>query len=95
MVDIFHGAPKTCPIFKLSVVLPPSGKISAGAHGRNRLSCLSMFAHNLLQSCFCIDDQLDLELDQSLHLLMRSNVLTKIWLRHMDMFLPFVSDVCT
>ena len=29
-----HGAPKTCQLFKVSVVLPPSGKISAGAHAR-------------------------------------------------------------
>ena len=33
MVDILYGAPKTCRLFKVSVILPPSGKISAGAHG--------------------------------------------------------------
>ena len=31
-VDFLYGAPKTCQLFKASVVLPPSGKISAGAH---------------------------------------------------------------
>ena len=34
MVDFLYGAPKTCQLFKVSVVLPPSGKMSAGAHGR-------------------------------------------------------------
>ena len=33
MVDFLYGAPKTCQLFKVSVVLPPYGKISAGAHG--------------------------------------------------------------
>ena len=32
-VDLLYGAPKTCRLFKVSVILPPSGKISAGAHG--------------------------------------------------------------
>ena len=32
MVDFLYGAPKTCRLFKVSVILPPSGKISAGAH---------------------------------------------------------------
>ena len=32
MVDFLYGAPKTCRLFKVSVTLPPSGKISAGAH---------------------------------------------------------------
>ena len=32
MVDFSYGAPKTCQLFKVSVILPPSGKISAGAH---------------------------------------------------------------
>ena len=32
MVDFLYGAPKTCQFFKVLVVLPPSGKISAGAH---------------------------------------------------------------
>ena len=35
MVDFLYGAPKTCRLFKVSVILPPSGKISAGAHGTN------------------------------------------------------------
>ena len=34
MVDFAYGAPKTCKLFKVSVVLPPPlWKISAGAHG--------------------------------------------------------------
>ena len=33
MVNFLYGAPKTCHLFKVSLVLPPSGKISAGAHG--------------------------------------------------------------
>ena len=32
VVDFLYGAPKTCRLLKLSVILPPSGKISAGAH---------------------------------------------------------------
>ena len=32
MVDFWYGAPKTCRFFNVLVVLPPSGKISAGAH---------------------------------------------------------------
>ena len=36
MVDFLYGAPKTCQLFKVSVVLPPSGKISAGAHGQHQ-----------------------------------------------------------
>ena len=28
-----YGAPKKCQIFKVLVVLPPSGKIPAGAYG--------------------------------------------------------------
>ena len=32
MVDFLYGAPKMCQLFKVLVVLPPSGKISAGAH---------------------------------------------------------------
>ena len=32
MVDYLYGAPKTCRLSKVSVTLPPSGKISAGAH---------------------------------------------------------------
>ena len=32
MVDFLYGAPKTCRLFKVSVILPPSGKISTGAH---------------------------------------------------------------
>ena len=32
MIDFLYGAPKTCQLFKVTVVLPPSGKISAGAH---------------------------------------------------------------
>ena len=35
MVDFLYGAPKTCQLFETSVVLPPSGKISAGAHAYN------------------------------------------------------------
>ena len=42
-VDFLYGAPKTCRLFKVSVILPPSGKISAGAHGYSanmtRLQC--------------------------------------------------------
>ena len=37
MVIILYGAPKTCQLFKVSVVLPPSGKISAGAHVRKSI----------------------------------------------------------
>ena len=36
MVDLLYGALKTCQLFKVSVVLPPSGKFFAGAHGRVR-----------------------------------------------------------
>ena len=32
MIDFLYSAPKTCQVFKTSVVLPPSGKISTGAH---------------------------------------------------------------
>ena len=32
---------KTCRLFKVSVTLPPSGKISAGAHEPNRPRCAS------------------------------------------------------
>ena len=35
MVDSVYGARKTCQFFNVSVVLPPSGKISAGAHVKN------------------------------------------------------------
>ena len=35
MVDFLYGVPKTCRLFKASVILPPSGKISAGAHATN------------------------------------------------------------
>ena len=31
-VNFLYGAPKTCQLFYVSVILPPSGKISAGAH---------------------------------------------------------------
>ena len=34
MVNFWYGAPKTCRLFKVSVALPPSGKISAGAHDK-------------------------------------------------------------
>ena len=43
VVDFLYGAPKTRQRFKVSVILPPSGKISAGAHGYSanmtRLQC--------------------------------------------------------
>ena len=32
MVGFLYGAQKTCQLFEALVVLPPSGKISAGAH---------------------------------------------------------------
>ena len=38
MVDFLYGEPKTCQLFETSVVLPPSGKISAGAHERTDTS---------------------------------------------------------
>ena len=42
MVIFWYGAPKTCQLFKVSVVLPPSGKISAGAHVHmsSQINCL-------------------------------------------------------
>ena len=35
MVDFLHDAQKRVHFFKVLVVLPPSGKLSAGAHGKN------------------------------------------------------------
>ena len=45
MVDFVHGAPKTRQLFKVLVVLPPSGKISAGAHGL--FKTFITFSHNV------------------------------------------------
>ena len=41
MVDVLHGATKTYQLFKVSVILPPSGKISAGAHVSKSHQCSS------------------------------------------------------
>ena len=38
MVDFLYAAPKTCRLFEVSVILPPSGKISAGAHDLAEIS---------------------------------------------------------
>ena len=41
MVDSWYGAPKkTCQLFNVLVVLPPSGKIPAGAHGSGTVLAL-------------------------------------------------------
>ena len=37
MVNFLHSAPKTCQLFKVLMVLPPSGKNSAGVHANRSL----------------------------------------------------------
>ena len=46
MVHFWYGTPKTCQIVKVSVVLPPSGKFSAGAH-----DLWLKYASTVLRSC--------------------------------------------
>ena len=36
MVDVLYDAPKTCQLFEVTVVLPRSGKFTAGTHAHGR-----------------------------------------------------------
>ena len=49
MVNFLYGAPKTCQLFKVSVVLPPSGKISAGAH-----ACASLLTDDSVTNIYAL-----------------------------------------